>query len=147
MIAFELDPNRNLRRARFAGCVDDQELLAEYRRLVRDPSYDATADELLDLRRVERFEVSADGLRRLSDLHSMVDRRGSRPRFAIVADAPLTYGMWRMYELLRGDGAAEEIRVFRDHGAAEDWLRTGRTCAPAGSPLPQRGLAAAGRAR
>jgi hypothetical protein len=44
-------------------------------------------------------------------------------RRAVVVPTVLGYGMARMYELFRGEGAA---RVFKDYDKARQWIETGR---------------------
>ena len=125
-IEFSYDRERGIRTAVFRGVVGDHELLSAYEELLRDPDYAPDAHDLVDLRPVERFEVSAEALRRLVDMFRPIDRLGYRTRLAIVAGSDHAYGMARMYELLRGDDVPEEIEVFRDMDAALRWLGSPR---------------------
>jgi hypothetical protein len=121
MVRIETDPMRRLRIARLEGRVDDAELISEYRRLLRDPDYDPEVDELVDLRGVLRFAISAEGLR---GWLSLCQARGGRRRRrrALVAGSPLTYGMSRIFESLTADDGPERVRVFLDLAEAEVWL-------------------------
>lgn len=122
MITFALDPANRVRTAQYTGIVDDTQLLQAYAALLADPDYDATVNDLVDLRGVARLEVSAEALRQLISMYTPVDQLGVRTRLAVVAGSDLTFGMSRMYELLRGDGTPEEIRVFRSYDDAVAWL-------------------------
>jgi hypothetical protein len=122
MITFALDPANRVRTAQYTGIVDDTQLLQAYAALLADPDYDATFNDLVDLRGVARLEVSAEALRQLISMYTPVDQLGVRTRLAVVAGSDLTFGMSRMYELLRGDGIPEEIRVFRSYDDAVAWL-------------------------
>jgi hypothetical protein len=122
MITFSLDPARRIRTAQYTGIVDDAMLLQAYAVLLAEPDYDATYDDLVDLRGVTRLEISATAMRQLIAMYSPVDQLGVRTRLAVVAASDVTFGMSRMYELLRGDGVPEEIRVFRSYDDAIAWL-------------------------
>jgi hypothetical protein len=124
-IEFSYDVESRIRTATFRGVVGDRDLLTAYEELLRDPDYAPEAHDLVDLRRVERFEVTTEALRRLIDMFRPIDRLGHRTRLAIVAGSDHAYGMGRMYEMMRGDDVPEEIEVFRDMDAALRWLGTG----------------------
>jgi hypothetical protein len=125
MITFSVDPATHIRTAVYTGVVDDAELLQAYGALLTQPDYDATVDDLIDLRGVERLEVSRDALSRLISMYKPVDSLGVPTRLALVAASDVTFGMSRMYEMLRGDDVPEEIRVFRSHDDAVAWLKDG----------------------
>ncbi|HYW32719.1 MAG TPA: hypothetical protein VE869_14565 [Gemmatimonas sp.] len=97
-----------------------------YAELLSAPDYDATADDLVDLRGVTHLGVTPEGLRGIMSMFTPIDELGIATRLAIVAPTDAVYGVSRMYELLRGDGVPEEIRVFRDLNAALQWLAEGR---------------------
>ena len=122
MIPFELASTPRVRIATFSGVIGDRELIDAYRILMADPAFDNTLPDLVDLRPVTRLEVTANGLRSLIRDFQMVFRHTSGRRVAIVAAQDATYGMARMYELLRGVDPPEQIRVFRDYQVAMDWL-------------------------
>lgn len=121
MIRFHVDEPRRTRVAVFEGVVDDAELLGSYGGLVATPDYDPTLDDLVDMRGVERLEVSTEAVRRLVGMFTPLDPEDVSTRLAIVAPRDDVYGMARMYEILRSD-APEQIRVFRHRAEAEAWL-------------------------
>ena len=121
MIEFNVDPARRTRVATFLGTVTDAELLGSYGALVAQPDYDATLDDMVDMRGVERLEVSSEAVHRLVSMFTPLDPEGVVTRLAIVAPRDDVFGMARMYEILRSD-APEQIRVFRHRPEAELWL-------------------------
>ncbi len=125
-IVFRYEDALRLRVAEFHGVVTDESMGGAYAALLSAPDYDPTADDLVDLRGVTHLGVSPDGLRAIMDLFSPIDELGIATRLAIVAPTDAVYGVSRMYEMLRGDGVPEEIRVFRDMTAAHAWLADGR---------------------
>jgi hypothetical protein len=122
MIQFEFDPAGLTRIAVFSGVVNDAELLGSYGDLIERGEYDPSLNDLVDLRGVERLEVSTAAVRSLAEMFSTGPEGGTR--LALVAAKDDVFGMARMYEILRSD-ASEQIRVFRHRAEAEAWLFTG----------------------
>jgi len=121
MISFSIDSVHRTRIATFTGVVDDAQLAEAYGGLLSQPDYDASLDDLADMRSVERLEVSTHMVRQLVDMFTPIDTLGLTTRLAIVASRDHVFGMARMYEILRSD-APEQIRVFRDYDEAIGWL-------------------------
>lgn len=111
--------------ATFSGEIDDADLMGAYTELLRDPDYDHGADDLVDLRGVARFGVTETGFKNIILLFAPVDQLEIPTRLAIVAPRDDIYGVSLMYQTLRGEDVPEQIEVFRDIGAAEDWLNRG----------------------
>lgn len=124
-IKFAYNSVARRRIATFSGRVEDSDLIGAYAQLLRDPDYDHGADDLVDLRGVEHFGVTQAGLENIMALFAPVDQLGIPTRLAIVAPGDQVYGVSRMYQTLRGDDVPEQIAVFRDMNAAEDWLNRG----------------------
>jgi hypothetical protein len=124
-ISFTYNPVARRRIATFSGSIEDGDLMGAYAELLRDPEYDHGADDLVDLRAVERFGVTESGLKNIMALFAPVDQLGIPTRLAIVAPNDDVYGVSLMYRTLRGDDVPEQIEVFREMDAAEDWLNRG----------------------
>jgi hypothetical protein len=124
-ISFTYNPVARRRIATFRGGVEDADLMGAYAELLRDPDYDHGADDLVDLRGVDRFGVTESGFKNIIALFAPVDQLGIPTRLAIVAPGDDVYGISLMYQTLRGPDVPEQIEVFRDMGAAEDWLNRG----------------------
>lgn len=123
-IQFTLDGPRRLRTATFSGVVGEADLISAYAQLMQDPGFDPTIDDLVDLRGVERLDVSSDAVRRIVDMFSPLNDMEIHNRLAIVAPRDELFGMARMYQILRSE-APEETQVFRSYEDAAAWL--GRT--------------------
>jgi hypothetical protein len=124
-ISFTYNPIARRRIARFSGVVHDADLMGAYAELLRDPDYDHGADDLVDLREVEHFGVTETGFKNIISLFAPVDQLGIPTRLAIVAPGDDVYGVSQLYQTLRGDDVPELVEVFREIGAAEDWLNRG----------------------
>jgi hypothetical protein len=109
----------------FLGTVTDADLMETFHRLYRDPRHRLGMGELTDCRRVERVEITGEGLQRLAEATArLLDGREISWKVAVLvpAESELMFGLSRMYELLR-EGSPEQVRVFRDAREAEEWLR------------------------
>ena len=123
-ITFVVSTEERIRTARYRGVVDDRLLLDAYSRLITDCNFDPTLDDIVDLRDVSSFEITNNGLRRLVGMLAELDRFGFRTKVAIVAKDDVTFGMGRMYEIMRGMAAnsTEDIYIFREYDEALRWL-------------------------
>ena len=107
-----------------SGVVTEEELLAYWQKDYADHRIPWGTPELLDLRAVERFEVTSAGLRKLVAIDVKYAKQQHAPsRLAIVAPSDLLFGMIRMYQIL-SDSNPNSIRVFRDLSGVEEWLGT-----------------------
>ena len=85
--------------------------------LLAAPAFDASFDQLWDLREVTEISVTPDTVRQLASARSF--KPGARR--AVVAPNDLAFGLARMFQLLH-DEAPEEFRVFRSVKGARSWL-------------------------
>lgn len=126
-IRFTYDAAAAIRTAAYTGVIDDAALLRAYRGLIAQPGFDPLAHDLADLRAVERADLTADGLRALGLLMAG-DPSAPRPAavagLAIVATAPVAFGIARMFELSTEQRLPKETRVFEDLEEATAWLRS-----------------------
>jgi len=121
-ITFSFAHAKRVRVARFSGAITDRDLIDTYERLLRDPAYDGTLHNLVDLREVSHMGITSAGLHRLIALHDGRGPTEAHTRNAIVAPTDVLYGVSRMFQTLRGDSRLAELEVFRTIGAAEHWI-------------------------
>jgi len=114
---YRIDKARRIVFAKASGRVTDDEAFAEQRRLEADPDFEPDMGQLFDGREVSEFRVTSPGIRRLARRSPF--GRGSRR--ALVAARDDTYGMARMYEMLRL-GQGDEVTVVRSLSEALAWL-------------------------
>jgi hypothetical protein len=123
-ITYQIDESAGRVTLQFLGTVTDAELMSTFHDLYQDPRHRMGMGELTDCRRVERVEITGEGLQRLAEATArLLDGREIAWNVAVVvsAESDLMFGLSRMYELLR-EGSSEHVRVFRDIDAAERWL-------------------------
>ena len=115
---YEIDKQRRLVITTGLGRVTLAEALAHQEQLRKDPDFDPSFSQIMDLTRITDFALEADDIRRLAQ-KTIFSRESRR---AIVASSDLVYGLGRMYEILREIAGGDGIRVFRNLDAALDWI-------------------------
>ncbi len=107
---------------RSEGDVAEEDMIKISRAVVQDPEYEAGMNGIVDLRSVSPdLNISADGLRELSEFNRVLSVHHNRTRMAIVADTDLMYGFARMLQTY-SDDLPSDYSVFRDMAEACDWL-------------------------
>ena len=116
-ISYRIDESLRLVFTTAQGVLTRQDVLTHLQRLREDPDFDPSYNQLVDLRAVIEFAMSAAELRMIT-VYRLFNEKSRR---AIVADEDITFGMARMYEVFRED-APEDIKLFRDMADARRWL-------------------------
>ena len=101
------------------GGLTDDGLLGIADALENDPAISPDFGWLIDLRMSDGIRITTDGVRKMAARRLALNRESRR---AVVVPLGLGYGMARMYQMLRGDGAP---RVFTNYDAAYRWALTG----------------------
>jgi hypothetical protein len=81
----------------------------------------STSPELLDLREVEDFPVTAEAIRELAEKIVRRAERSRPGRLAVLVSSDPVFGMFRMLQALV-DGSGLELQVFREPREARAWL-------------------------
>jgi len=77
--------------------------------------------EIVDGRGISKVLCTASEQQQFVDLISKHPEELRGSQVAMVADNPVAYGMFRMFEIQRDD-LAYEVRVFREFDEALKWL-------------------------
>ena len=102
--------------------VNDDHLVNAWKQLYKDPEYTIGMDELVDVRQISDLNVTEKGINKLVGIVEGLDQKLPTPyRTAVVAESDASFGVARMYELMRAD-SPEQIRVFRKFKDAAHWL-------------------------
>ncbi|MFI5256731.1 MAG: hypothetical protein ACHQRK_05660 [Gemmatimonadales bacterium] len=117
--AYSLDPMHRLVRTRAWGSVSNEELRDYYHRLAGDGRFHPDFRELVDLRGVLIFHVDS----------MMIAEVAAWPIFdagvrrAIIAFSDIAFGLSRMFATY-ADAGGQDVQVFRNARAAEEWLES-----------------------
>jgi hypothetical protein len=115
---YEIDKQRRLV---ITTCLDPFTLadgLAHQEKLLKDPDFDPSHSQLMDITRVNFSGFAANDIRRLAERNIF----SPQSRRAIVVSSNLVYGFGRMFEMLRDSAGEHGIRIFRNLDEAVDWL-------------------------
>jgi hypothetical protein len=94
---------------------------AHSRRLRADPRFQPDFRQLVVGTEIGDLRATREGLTLLARLNPF----GAGARRAWVVATDVSFGLARMYELLRGE-SADTLMIFRDQAAALEWLGAGR---------------------
>jgi hypothetical protein len=117
--SYSIDQARRVVSSRGWGDLTDADLADHQAALLADPAFDPTFAQLCDLREVtSESQVTVLGVRYLAgrDVFAPWARR------AFVAPRPLSFGLARMFALLRKSRGELAIEVFRELPSASHWV-------------------------
>ncbi len=121
-IILDCRPDQQFVIFRHIGAVPDDEFLAFYKKFFEDPKAADYLNVLVDLEGASSVVRSSEALQSLADFLSFeLTESPGRRKVAVIAPADVSFGLARMYEAFSSD-VPWEFAVFRDRGAALDWL-------------------------
>lgn len=123
----ELDATARIVRSRAWGVFDEQDSedhLRGIQKLFDDGVLDGTWAQIFDLSAVERFDLSAEAIKKLADANPWP----SESRRGLIVGSDMGYGLARMYEMRCGE-RGERVGVFRTEFEALEWIRAERAVA------------------
>lgn len=93
--------------------------------VTQDHAHDAhLAGMVVDVRGVDHVDVTTGSVR-LAATRAREFEATQGLKMAVIADSELTFGLSRMYELMRDEDGS--VRVFRDVDAATAWISGANT--------------------
>ena len=117
-----IDKQRRLITTTAEGRVMFDDVRGHQDRLLADPDFDPSFDQLIDGTAATKFEISADEARTLAERRILSP--GSRRPF--VATEPHIFGLARMMEIYREGREYAEVHVFYSMDEALTWLENGK---------------------
>ena len=118
---YEIDKERRLVTSTASGVIRLTAIWAHLERLAKDPDFDPSFAQLLDITQVSRVELSSEEIRRAAGRSVFA----SNSRLAIVVSSNFVYGIARMFQIMRGMNGDEGIHVFRERDEALAWVLGG----------------------
>jgi hypothetical protein len=115
---YEIDKQRRLVISTGSDQLTLADALAHQDRLLKDPDFDPSFSQIMDLTRATLSGLGADDIRKIAERNIF----SAESHRAIVVSSTLVYGFGRMFEMLRETAGENGIRVFRDLDEAVDWI-------------------------
>ena len=115
---YKIDKERRLVMSTGWGVLTLADSLAHQRKLLKDPDFDPSYSQLLDVTHVTDVDLSIEDIRGLAvtKVFSADSRR------AILVNNDLQFGLSRMFEVFREGMGETGIRVFRNLEEALEWI-------------------------
>jgi hypothetical protein len=114
-----IDKQRRLVLTKVEGSVTFDDVMGHRDRLLADPQFDASFDELIDATGVTKLDISADEVRTFAHRRVL----SVKSRRAVVATRAHIFGVGRMMEIYHEDVVHTETEVFYSMDEALQWLR------------------------
>lgn len=117
-VTYKIDKERRLVNSNAYGVVTRDEILDHQRRLLADPDFSPTFSQIADFARTTKLELKA------VDVQALAARNIFAPtvRRAIVVADRETFGLARMFEILRDAKGEPGNRVFTKIEEALKWI-------------------------
>jgi len=137
-ITYHIDPSSQLVRATFTDDVTHEEMVAYFRAVAAEPSYNRGFDRLIDWRAVR--DIACKDVHMLA--HLILESTGDiiRPsgdRRALVVRRGAQFGLARMLQIILDVAECRaELCLFHDIEHAEAWLAGRPEAAPASQGSP-----------
>lgn len=122
---YKIDRENRLVMTTASGTVTLADALAHQEKLRRDPDFDPSFSQLLDVSFVTRLEITSEHVRLLAQSSSF----SQNSRRAVLVSNDTAYGLARMFEMLRESAGDTGIEVFRSLEEALDWVLSRRASA------------------
>ena len=119
MITYTLDHSLRIFHATFAGRLSVEEIIAAQDKATRDPEFDPSYGQVIDLRNAQFSELGPDVVRRIAG--RVIMNPGSRRAYVVDGDlGGLIARMYAVHAEVAGRGGVTEL--FTDIDAARAWL-------------------------
>jgi hypothetical protein len=119
-VKYSIDKERRLILSTAEGCVTLDDVRGHQDRLLADPDFDASFDQLIDMTSAKKFGISAEEARVLAKRRIL----SPKSRRAFVATEPHIFGLGRMMEIYRDGLEYADVRVFNSIYEALKWLES-----------------------
>lgn len=118
---YEIDKERRLVTSTAAGAFTLAEVWAHQEEIAKDPDFDPSFAQLLDVTQVSELELSSEEIRRAAGRSVFA----INTRMAILVSSTFVYGLARMFQILGEMHGNKRIHVFRELDAALAWVLAG----------------------
>ena len=124
-LSINYDAQKNILYGRYRGAFTVTEFESQLREIVSASEYPPDVPTIWDLSETDMGQFDWEFIEQLLEIRTRFPARGDA-FIAIVAPADLAFGVSRMYAA-RGTALPQQVEVFRNISAAEDWLNNQRS--------------------
>jgi hypothetical protein len=117
-LRYSIDKQRRFILTTAEGRVMFDDVRGHQDRLLADPDFDPSFDQLIDTTAVTKLDISADEVRTLGNRRIF----SPKSRRAIVATEPYIFGLGRMMEIYHEGLKSADVHVFYSMDEALNWL-------------------------
>ena len=117
-LRYSIDKQRRLILTTAEGRVMFDDIRGHQDRLLANPDFDPSFDQLIDATAATNLEISADEARALANRRIF----SPKSRRALVATEPHIFGLGRMMEIYHEGLKSADVHVFYSMDAALNWL-------------------------
>lgn len=121
---YVIDEDAGLVLSHAWGTLTDAEMVANRDAMSSDPAFHGELSQLWDFTGVQQLEITGPGVRALA---MEVSPFSPTSRRAILVSDDASFGMARMFLLMRDHGVGTSFQVFRDRESAMAWLQARRS--------------------
>ena len=115
---YEIDRVRRLVMSTLSGVITLPDIRELREKIQKDPDFDPSFAQLVDVAQLSKVELSSEDLRRIAGTNIFAQSS----RLAIVATSKFLYGLSRMFQIHREMNGVGGVRVFRDRDEALAWV-------------------------
>ena len=117
--SYSIDPHRRLVVSRASGVFTPEDVVAARKRVARDPAFDPTYDQIIDLTEAADLQFDYDAM--LSVAASSLSQ--SSVRRAIVARSAEQYSLACIFQVA-SEQSGQRIDIFATFDEAVEWIRS-----------------------
>ncbi len=122
---YRIEKENRLVLSTASGTITPADIFTHQQKLAADPNFDPAFSQLIDVSHITKIEVTTEDIRKLArgNLFSPTSRR------AILVGSDATFGLARMFAMLRESEGETGIEVFRSLDGALEWVLARRASA------------------
>ena len=117
-VRYTIDKERRLILSTMSGVLTAEDIWGHQKALAKDPDFDGSLSQISDFTQVTKMELTEQDVQKFAEA-SVFDHDARR---AIIVKDRFSFGLARMFEVLRESKGEEGLRIFRNLDEALDWV-------------------------
>ena len=117
-VRYTIDKERRLILSTMSGVLTAEDIWGHQKALAKDPDFDGSLSQISDFTQVTKMELTEQDVQKFAEA-SVFDHDARR---AIIVKDRFSFGLARMFEVLRGDKGDKGVVVFADYDEGLKWI-------------------------